>query len=117
MADTKEQYPVATLHSFLEEVSEEFKRFRFQTTVNLAAAIFLLLFFGRLSLFLYETAPFRSLMRIPLIVDVSLLAIAVVAVLWSLDVWRRQRGFMSRWGDRFEKLQVAENELMPEDKS
>jgi hypothetical protein len=116
MAESKGQYPVATLHTFLEQVSEEFKRFRFQATVNLVAAVFLLIFFGRLSFFLYETAPFRSLMSIPLIVDVSLLIIAVVAVLWSLDVWRRQRTFISRWGERFEKLQVIEGQLMPEDK-
>ncbi len=116
MAESTGEYPVATLHSFLEEVSEEFKRFRFQATVNLIAAVFLLIFFGRLSFFLYETAPFRSLMRTPLIVDVGLLTIAVVAVLWSLDVWRRQRTFISRWGERFEKLQAVEKELMPEDK-
>jgi hypothetical protein len=116
MAERKEGYPVATLHSFRQEVSEEFKRFRFQATVNLIVAFFLLAYFGRLSFFLYETAPFRSVMRIPLIVDVSLLAIAVAAVLWSLDVWRRQRTFMSRWGKRFEKLQDVEKELMPEDK-
>jgi hypothetical protein len=117
MAESTSKYPVATLHSFLEEASEEFKRFRFQATVNLIAAVFLLIFFGRLSLFLYETAPFRSVMRIPLIMDVSLLVIAVAAVLWSLDVWRRQRTFISRWGERFEKLQAMENKLMPEDKT
>ncbi len=108
---------MATLHSFLEEASEEFKRFRFQATVNLVAAVFLLIFFGRLSFFLYETAPFRSFMRVPLIVDVSLLIVAVVAVLWSLDVWRHQRTFISRWGERFEKLRLTEDQLMAEEKS
>ncbi len=114
MTDSKERYPVATLHGFLQEVSVEFRRYRKQATLNVVGAVFLLLLLGRFTLLIYETARYRALMRVPLIFDVAMLMVAFAVVLTSLDVWRRQRKFLSRWGQRFEKLQLIENELLPE---
>jgi hypothetical protein len=102
MAESTDQYPVATLHTFLHEASAEFRRYRVQATLNLFGALFLLFFLGRFIFLLYETASLRALMRVPLIVDAALLVLAFAVVIWSLDVWRRERKFISRWGERFE---------------
>jgi hypothetical protein len=115
MAEKERHYPVTTLHDFLHEASDEFKRFRLQATVNLIGAIFLIAFLLRYTFLLYETAPLRGLMSVPLYVDAVLLVLALAVVLWSLDIWRRQHGFISRWGKRFEKLEAMENQLFPEE--
>ena len=117
-----EQYPVVTLHRFLEEASDEFKRSRFQATVNLVASGLLLVLLGRFSIlaFTFENVPHPGPgtgMRGFFVFDVALLAAAVAAVLWSLNVWRRQRRFASRWGERFEKLRAIEDRLLPEDQT
>jgi len=54
-------------------------------------------------------------MQVPLLIDAVLLVVALIIVLLSLDVWRHQRRFISRWGERFEKLQVLEKQLLPEE--
>jgi hypothetical protein len=115
MAENRNDYPVATLHDFLHEATREFKRYRYQARLNLVASIFLLFFLARITFLLYETAPLRGLMRVPLLIDIGFLVAALAAVLWSLDVWRHQRKFISRWGARFEKLAVIEKELLPEE--
>lgn len=120
MTERTERYPVATLHQFLEETSEEFRRFRFQTTVNLIGSVVLLIFLARFVLFLsvtYGGGPLEIEMRGPFILDSVLLLAALAAVVWSVDVWRHQRKFISRWGRRFQKLQAIENQLMPEERS
>jgi cobalamin biosynthesis protein CobD/CbiB len=114
MAESKDPYPVATLHNFIEELSQEFRRLRIQATVVLIGGVFLLIFFVRLVLLFYETARLRSAMSVPLSVDVALLVIALAIVLWSLDFWRHQRKFVARWGKRFEKLEVIEDQLLSE---
>jgi ABC-type enterochelin transport system permease subunit len=115
MAESRNDYPITTMHDFLQEATQEFKRYRYQATLNLIASIFLLIFLARITALLYETAPLRGLMRVPLLVDIAFLIAALAAVLWSLDVWRHQRKFVSRWGARFEKLTVIEKELLPEE--
>jgi hypothetical protein len=115
MTETNDEYPIATLHDFLQEASEEFRRYRIQARVNFIGAIFLLFFLARFVFLLYETAPFRGSMQIPLLLDSGLLVLAFVAVVWSLDVWRHQRKFISRWGTRFEKLALMEKQLLPEE--
>lgn len=120
MAESTERYPVATLHRFLEEASEEFRRFRFQATVNLIGSAVLLVLLARFVFFFsatYGGGPLEITMRGPFILDSVLLLAALAAVIWSLDVWRRQRRFISRWGRRFEKLQAIESQLMPEDQN
>ena len=114
MTETRD-YPVATLHAFLDEISREFRRYRLQAKVTLVGSLFLFVFLARFVSILYETAPLRHLMQVPLIVDYVLLVVALTVVLLSLDVWRHQRKFMSRWGTRFEKLQVMEKQLLPEE--
>jgi len=119
MAERREHYPIATLHQFLEEASEEFKRFRFQTTVNLIGSVVLLIFLARFVLFLsvtYGFGPLEIEMRGPFILDSVLLLAALAAVVWSVDVWRHQRRFISRWGQRFQRLQAIEDQLMPEER-
>lgn len=108
-------YPVATLHAFLNEVSQEFTRYRLQAKLTLVGSAFLLVFLARFAFLLYETAPLRTLMQVPLLIDAVLLVVALIIVLLSLDVWRHQRRFISRWGERFEKLQVLEKQLLPEE--
>jgi len=120
MAESTERYPVATLHKFLEEASEEFRRFSFQATVNLIGSVVLLVFLARFVLFFsatYGAGPLHIAMQGPFILDSVLLLAALAAVIWSLDVWRHQRRFISRWGRRFEKLQAIESQLMPEEQS
>jgi len=81
----------------------------------LVGSAFLLVFLARFAFLLYETAPLRTLMQVPLLIDSVLLVVALIIVLLSLDVWRHQRRFISRWGERFEKLQVLEKQLLPEE--
>ena len=107
-------YPVATLHTFLDEVSKEFRKYGLQAKLTLVGSAFLLIFLARFGFLLYETAPNRNFMQVPLIVDAVLLIVALTVVLLSLDVWRRQREFISRWGERFEKLKTIEDQLLPE---
>jgi hypothetical protein len=120
MTETTERGPVATLHEFLEEASEEFRRFHFQATVNLIGSVVLLVFLARFVVFLsatYGAGPLEIRMRGPFVIDSILLVAASAAVVWSLAVWWHQRKFISRWGRRFEKLHVMENQLMPEEEN
>jgi len=130
MTEKKDEYPVASLHQFLEEASKEFRRFRFQAKVNLIGSIILLLLLSRFLLFAFGhfgPQPFiheeqygqglspPKLPPRPFLPDFFLLIAALAAVLWSLYVWIKQRKFVSRWGDRFEKLDALERKLLPDE--
>ena len=118
MSDTKNEYPLTTLHAFLQEASTEFRRFRFQAKVNLIGSIVLLLFLSRFFVFVfgnYGPPPFHR-EHIGHIVDVILLLASLAAVLWALNVWIKQRKFVSRWGERFEKLDALEKKLLSDEK-
>ena len=131
MSEKKDEYPVASLHEFLAEASEEFRRFRFQAKVNLVGSIVLLLLLLRFLLFAFGhfgPQPFLHEQSIgqpigpppippprPFLPDFLLLFAALAAVLWSLYVWVKQRKFVSRWGDRFQKLGELEKRLLPND--
>jgi len=127
MAGKREEYPVASLHRFLEEASKEFRRFRFQAKVNLIGSIILLILLSRFLLFAFGhfgPPPFTHEQGFaqrppprPFLPDFFLLVAALAAVLWSLYVWIRQRKFVSRWGDRFEKLDELEKKLLPDEKT
>jgi len=133
LTEKEDQYPVASLHRFLEEASKEFRRFRFQAKVNLIGSIILLLLLSRFLLFafghvgpqpfMHEQPTNQGLpppmppprpMFVPFLPDFFLLIAALAAVLWSLYVWIMQRKFVSRWGDRFEKLDALERKLLPD---
>ena len=125
MTQKKDEYPVASLHEFLEEASKEFRRFRFQAKVNLIGSIILLLLLSRFLLFAFAhlgPQPFIHEPQYdrgpppprPFLPDFFLLIAALAAVLWSLYVWIKQRKFVSRWGDRFEKLDALERKLLPD---
>jgi len=126
MTEKREDYPVASLHRFLEEASKEFRRFRFQAKVNLIGSIILLLLLSRFLLFAfgyYGPPPFTHGQFVcdhprppPFLPDFVLLVAALGAVLWSLYVWVGQRKFVTRWGNRFEKLDQLEKKLLPDDK-
>jgi cobalamin biosynthesis protein CobD/CbiB len=117
MTENNDRRPVATLHGFLEEASDEFRRFRFQTTVNLIGSIVLLILVIR-SAFIFSVVylPYMRVQRLIIVnlVDLILIFASLAAVLWSLHVLRHQRRFVSRWGERFEKLQALESRLLPE---
>jgi len=130
MTEKREEYPVASLHQFLEEASKEFRRFRFQAKVNLIGSIILLLLLSRFFLiafmhfgpqpFIHEQQYGQGMpppMHPPplFLPDFFLLIAALAAVLWSLYVWVKQRKFVSRWGDRFQKLDALERKLLPDD--
>ena len=120
MAKDARDYPIATLHRFLEEASKEFRRFRLQATVNLIGSVVLLVLLARFVVFLsftYGAGPLEIHMQGPFIIDSVLLIAASAAVVWSLAVWWYQRKFISRWGRRFEKLDVMESQLMPEERN
>jgi cobalamin biosynthesis protein CobD/CbiB len=117
MTENNDRRPVATLHRFLEEASDEFGRFRFQATVNLIGSIVLLILVIR-SAFLFSVIymPHMIMRRLVIVdlVDLVLLLASLAAISWSLHVWRHQRRFISRWGERFEKLQALESKLLPD---
>lgn len=124
MSDKSDEYPVTALHAFLQEASTEFRRFRFQAKVNLIGSIILLLFLSRFLIFVFWNfgpAPFNAhpLEREPHfeVADLLLLLASLCAVLWSLSVWLKQRRFVSRWGERFEKLEALEKRFLPDDTS
>jgi hypothetical protein len=121
----KEEYPVATLHRFLQEASTEFNRFRTQAKVNLIGSLILLLFLSRFLIFVFvnlgpppfNMRPFHHEEGFDFdYADLFLLLASLVAVLWSLNVWIKQRKFVSRWGERFEKLDSLERQLLPDEK-
>jgi hypothetical protein len=124
MSDNSEEYPVSGLHEFLREASNEFRKFRFQAKANLIGSIILLLFLSRFLIFAvvrYGPAPFSppEMESEPHFefVDFFLLLASLAAVLWSLNVWISQRRFVSRWGERFEKLDALEKRFLPDDSS
>jgi hypothetical protein len=126
MSDKKDEYPLASLHQFLQEASTEFSRFRLQAKVNLVGSIILLLFLSRFLIFAFgnygpppfnmrpfEQREFRFDMEFA---DWILLLASLAAVLWSLNVWIKQRKFVSRWGERFEKLDTLEKKFLSDEK-
>ena len=123
MSEKEQGYPLGTLHQFLQEASAEFNRFRFQAKINLVGSIILLLFLSRFLIFAFGNfgpapfaRPFGREFRFDFeIVDWLLLGASLVAVLWSLNVWIKQRKFVSRWGERFEKLDSLERKLLPDE--
>jgi len=126
MSERKDEYPVTTLHTFLQEASKEFSRFRFQAKVNLIGSIILLLFLSRFLIFVFGNfgpPPFNLHLFHPEleshneieIADWFLLVASLVAVAWSLNVWLKQRRFVSRWGERFEKLDALEKKFLPDE--
>ena len=119
MSDKKDEYPVTTLHTFLKEASVEFRRMRQQAMVNLIGSIILLGLLSRLFLFVFEDygPPLFYREHIEHTVDTILLLASTGAVLWSLYVLLKQQKFVSRWGERFEKLQAAEKKLLPDEPS
>jgi len=125
MSDKEDDYPVATLHKFLQEASTEFNRFRTQAKVNLIGSVILLLFLSRFLIFVFvnlgpppfNLRPFHHEEDFDFeYADWFLLFASLVAVLWSLNVWIKQRKFVSRWGERFEKLDSLEKQLLPDEK-
>jgi len=124
MSENGEEYPVTGLHAFLREASDEFRKFRFQAKVNLIGSIILLLLLSRFLIFAvgrYGPIPFRPpevARELHLeFVDFFLLLASLAAVLWSLNVWIRQRRFVARWGERFEKLDALEKRFLPDESS
>ena len=118
MSENKDEYPVATLHTFLQEASTEFRRFRLQAKINLIGSIILLLFLSRFLVFVfanYGPPPFHH-GHIEHYMDLFLLLASLVVVLWSLNVLLKQRKFVSRWGERFEKLDALEKKLLSDEK-
>jgi len=49
--------------------------------------------------------------------DLFLLLAALAFVIWSLNVWLKQRRFVSRWGERFERLEALEKRFLPDETS
>jgi hypothetical protein len=117
MSDKKDEYPLTTLHTFLREASTEFGRFRLQAKVNLIGSIILLILLSRLFLFVFGDygPPLFHREHIEHTVDVILLLASLGAISWSVYVFLKQRKFVSRWGERFEKLETLEKQLLPDE--
>ena len=119
MLDERDEYPVTSLHRFLQEASSEFKRFRLQAKITLIGSLVILILLSRFLIYAladFGPPPFEATTR-PDIPDLFLILASLVAVLFSVDVWLKQRKFVSRWGERFEKLNALEKQLLSEDKS
>ena len=119
MSDKEHEYPLTTLHTFLQEAKTEFSRFRFQAKVNLIGSVILLILLSRIFLFVFGAfgPPLFHREHIEHTVDVILLLASLVAICWSVYVFLKQRSFVSRWGERFEKLETLEKELLPDEPS
>jgi len=63
----------------------------------------------------FETATPSLPAPRPDIPDLILLFASLAAVLFSVNVWMKQRKFIARWGERFEKLDALEKQLLPEE--
>jgi hypothetical protein len=115
MANKDDHYPITTLHRFLEEASYEFKRFRLETKLSLIGSLVLFILIARfvtLISFAYWPWPLNISLQGPFIIDLILLTAALASVIASVDAMLKQRKFVSRWGERFEKLQTIENKLL-----
>jgi hypothetical protein len=119
MSDKEDEYPIAGLHTFLEEASTEFRRFRFQAKMNLIGSIIVLLFLSRFLIFVFGSygPPLFHHEHVERFLDLFLLLASLAAVLWSLNVWLKQRKFVSRWGERFEKLEALEKQFLQDEPS
>jgi hypothetical protein len=119
MSDKKDEYPVTSIHTFLQEASTEFRRIRHQAMVNLIGSIILLVLLSRLFLYAFGNygPPLFHREHLEHTVDTILLLASTGAVLWSLYVLIKQRNFVSRWGERFEKLESLEKKLLPDEPS
>ena len=119
MSDKKDEYPVTTIHTFLKEASVEFRRMRLQAMVNLVGSVILLVLLSRVFLYVFEDygPPLFRREHIEHTIDTILLIASMGAVLWSLYVLLKQQRFVSRWGERFEKLDAAEKKLLPDEPS
>ena len=117
--DRKDEYPVTSIHTFLKEASVEFRRIRLQAMVNLIGSIILLVLLSRLFLFVFGNygPPLFYREHIEHTYDSILLLASTGAVLWSLYVLLKQQNFVSRWGERFEKLDTLEKQLLPDEPS
>ena len=119
MSDKKDEYPVTSIHTFLQEASVEFRRIRIQAFVNLVGSIILLLLLSRLFLYAFGSygPPLFHREHIEHTIDTILLLASTGAVVWSIYVLLKQRSFVSRWGERFEKLESLEKKLLPDEPS
>jgi hypothetical protein len=119
----RDEYPVASLHDFLEEAAKEFRRVRLQGKVNLIVMIVILILISRRAIYIllnYAPSRMQPLYLIDpadpptpfYIVDLILL---LFAIFWTLNGWLKQRRFVTRWGKRFEKLETLEKQLLPEE--
>jgi flagellar biogenesis protein FliO len=125
MSEKRDEYPVTGLHTFLQEATVEFRRFRLQALVNLVGSIIILLFLSRFFIFLfgnYGPPPFEHPYfnherppGAPFVPDFVLLVASLGFVLWSVYVLLKQRRFVSRWGERFEKLGALEKKFLPDE--
>ena len=123
MSRERDEYPITNLHIFLDEASREFKRFRLQAKITLIGSIVILLLISRFLIYAlvdFGPAPFGDVSSPlppprPDIPDLILLLVSFTAVLFTIDVWFKQRRFVSRWGERFGKLDALEKRLLADD--
>jgi len=123
LPEDSEEYPVTTLHSFLREAADEFKRLRLQVKISLIGSLVVILLLSRFLIYdlmdlgpsPFEAASSPLPPPRPDIPDLVLLFASLVAILFSMNVWIRQRRFVSRWGQRFERLDALEKQLLPDD--
>lgn len=125
MSEERDEYPVTGLHRFLQEASSEFRRFRVQAKITLIGSLVIFILVSRFLIYdlmdlgppPYEAATSPLSPPRPDVLDLLLLVASLVAVLMTVDVWLKQRRFVSRWGERFEKLNALEKQLLPDDKA
>ena len=123
LSEEREDFPITSLHGFLQEASTEFKRFRLQAKITLAGSLIVILLLSRFLIYdlmdlgpsPFETATPSLPAPRPDIPDLILLFASLAAVLFSVNVWMKQRKFIARWGERFEKLDALEKQLLPEE--
>jgi hypothetical protein len=102
----EKQYPVKSLHDFLEELNNEWTKFRNGSLIGLASSTIL---------FIIVVGIILRIRRIGLgFVDFILLLFAGVFLVYSIYVMYRQFRFFNRWERRLGLLRHLEDEMLAE---
>jgi len=103
VSEQRDEYPVTSLHRFLQEASSEFRRFRFQAKITLIGSLVIFILVSRFLIYdlmdlgppPYEAATSPLSPPRPDFLDLLLLVASLVAVLMTVNVWLKQRRFVS----------------------
>lgn len=109
MADKEQEnlYPVRTMHEFLAEINQEWRKFERGAVLSLITSSILLVAFA---LVFYRTI--RTGFEVS---DVILELLLLGFVIYSMYLMSVQYRFLRKWENRMTRLYMIERKLMPEE--